>query len=148
MNKLERKNYCGVKCWSDYAPVESRAKCIRHRGSVIFPASQSSFRFVVQDNRIFYVSHFFLAINKQRILLWICWYSFIDPLWQFLIRGAFTEQPCLSNKCWHNIAGINGPMCLLLNLWWRLLISVDNYWSAVVFTNPLRWWQLLVVDVV
>ena len=57
------------------------------------------------------------------------------------MQPRFTEQRCLFNQCWflHNIAGINGK-CVLLNLWWRLLITApvaiaDQ--AAVTFTNPL-----------
>ena len=39
MNKFEENSW-GVNFWSICAPFESRAKCKRHRGSVIFPASQ------------------------------------------------------------------------------------------------------------
>ena len=52
----------------------------------------------------------------------------------FLINAVF---------CGHNIAGINGSNCLLLNRWCSLLISGvvyksagDNYWDAILSTNP------------
>jgi hypothetical protein len=42
--------------------------------------------------------------------------------------------------------------CLLLNCWWRLLISGgvyksagDNYWSAMLFTNPRCSLQIRVI---
>ena len=93
------------------------------------------------------MSHFFLTIMKQRISLWIRCCIFSNPLWQFLVRGTFTEQRCLLINavfCGHNILRAQTDQyCLLLNRCWRLLISGVVYksagynkWSAMFSTNP------------
>ena len=54
---------------------------------------------------------------------------------------AFTEKRFFKNKinavlCWHNKRAYTDQKFVLLNRWWRLLISGDNYCSAVnIFLN-------------
>ena len=125
MNKLEEKKLAGVNFWSIYAPFENSAKCKRHRGQYILPASK----------------RFFSLCCKRRLnfvcLLWNgkfyhessgCPFSGNESEWQFLICEFWWNL--LSSDifwyiavfCRHNIAGINRPKCLT---------------ESVVFANPL-----------
>ena len=60
MKNLRNKNSL-VSFWSIYGPFESSAKCKHHCGSDLH--LNNYFRFVVKNNHIFYMSHFFFLLS-------------------------------------------------------------------------------------
>ena len=71
------------------------------------------------------------------------------PLWQFLVRGTFTEQRCLIDKCFLRTQYCGNKWIKIVFYW----IAAGVYWSAVSFTNPLviitgPQCRLLICDVV
>ena len=72
---------------------------------------------------------------KPRISLWIHCCIFTNPLLQFLVRGTFTEQRCLFDKCsFLRTQYCGNKRIKTVVFFW---IAGGVYWSAVSFTNPL-----------
>ena len=109
----------------------------------------NDFRFVVKNNRIFYVSHFFFLLLLNSEFLYESavvtlpirydsfWYAvaFTEQSDAFLINAVFISQ-----YCGHKRIKI---VFYWIARWWRLLISGvvyksagDNYWSAMSSSNP------------